>query len=236
MIDAVAAHTECPFCYIEKKIEEDIIDFVLGSSASYMERDVREITDEKGFCRNHYKKLFEYGNSLGNGWILKTHYLRKMEELKQAFKDNKMHVNTPRKKFSLTKKEESKNAIVSFVHQEKESCYVCEQIEKSYKRYLETFIILYTKDEVFKKNVLESKGFCVNHLGDLCEVADQMIKGEALEAFYQDIEEITMRNMDRMLEDISWLIEKYDYRNRDADWRESKDAVPRGMQKITGSF
>lgn len=234
MIDAVTAHTECPFCYIEKKIEEDTIDFVLGSSASYMERDVRATTDEKGFCSKHYKQMFEYGNSLGNGWILKTHYMRKMEELKVAFKENKSRAVT--RKFGFTKKETKSNPITTFVNKEKESCYVCEQMKKSYDRYLETFIILYTKDGVFKQNVKESKGFCMSHLGDLCEMADRTLKGQQLEEFYREIEELTMRNMERVFEDVSWLIEKYDYRNRDADWRESKDAVPRGMQKMKGYF
>lgn len=234
MIDAVAANTECPFCYIEKKIEEDALDFVLGNSASYMERDVRAITDEKGFCRTHFKMMFEYGNSLGNGWILKTHYMRKMDELKKAFKEN--GGGTSRKKFGISKKEGGNNPITVFAKKEEESCYICEQMKKSYDRYLETFIILYTKDEVFKKNVLESKGFCIHHLGDLCDVADRMLKGPQLSAFYKEIEELTTKNMTRMFEDVSWLIEKYDYRNRDADWRTSKDAVPRAMQKLKGIF
>ena len=29
--DAFHANDECPFCYIEKKIEEDMLDFVLDS-------------------------------------------------------------------------------------------------------------------------------------------------------------------------------------------------------------
>ena len=37
-------------------------------------------------------------------------------------------------------------------------------------------------------------------------------------------------------EDVSWLIEKYDYRNKDADWKNSKDAIQRGMQKLKGGY
>ena len=29
--------------------------------------------------------------------------------------------------------------------------------------------------------------------------------------------------------------EKYDYKNKDADWKDSKDAIQRGMQKLRGS-
>ncbi len=63
--DAVNAGDECPFCYIERNVEQDLMDFVLGSCASYMESDVREDTDREGFCRTHMKKMFDYGNTLG---------------------------------------------------------------------------------------------------------------------------------------------------------------------------
>ena len=43
-------------------------------------------------------------------------------------------------------------------------------------------------------------------------------------------------NMERLFEDVSWLIEKFDYRNKDADWKNSKDAIQRGMQKLKGGY
>ena len=64
--DAMNAEDECPFCFIERNVEQDIMDYVLGSCASYMESDTREATDKAGFCRMHYKKMFDYGNTLGN--------------------------------------------------------------------------------------------------------------------------------------------------------------------------
>ena len=44
------------------------------------------------------------------------------------------------------------------------------------------------------------------------------------------------RELARIQEDIDWFVEKYDYRNQNADWKNSKDAVPRTMQKITGGY
>ena len=43
--DAVNANDECPFCYIERNVEQDLLDYVLGSGSSYMEADMRAITD-----------------------------------------------------------------------------------------------------------------------------------------------------------------------------------------------
>ena len=37
--------------------------------------------------------------------------------------------------------------------------------------------------------------------------------------------------MKRVNEDISWFIDKFDYRNQDAPWKNSKDALPRGIIK-----
>ena len=37
-------------------------------------------------------------------------------------------------------------------------------------------------------------------------------------------------NMKRIYDDVAWFIEKYDYKNKDADWKNSKDAIQRGMQ------
>ena len=71
LMDAFKAEDECPFCFVERQLEQHAMDFVLGAGASYMEDDVRAETDKMGFCRTHYKKMYDYGNRLGTGLILK---------------------------------------------------------------------------------------------------------------------------------------------------------------------
>ena len=73
LMDAYRADEECPFCFIERNLEQHAIDFTLGSQASYMEDDIRAQTDEMGFCREHYRQMFVYGNKLGSALILETH-------------------------------------------------------------------------------------------------------------------------------------------------------------------
>ena len=84
--------------------------------------------------------------------------------------------------------------------------------------------------------IKNSKGFCVSHFGDLCEMAERKIPDKEKEAFFNDMFALMESNMDRLFEDVSWLIEKFDYRNKDADWKNSKDAVNRGMQKLKGGY
>ena len=51
-----------------------------------LESDVREDTDREGFCRAHMKNMFDYGNTLGNGWILKTYYKKLLSEMNGEFR------------------------------------------------------------------------------------------------------------------------------------------------------
>ncbi len=232
--DAVNANDECPFCIIERNVEQDLLDFVLGSGSSYMESDVRGMTDKEGFCRNHFKKMFDYGNTLGNGWILKTHYVRMNQEMSEQFK-----AFSPKKSSLLSKRgkgEGRQNSIGIWAAEKENSCYICKQFNETYDRYMDTFFILYQKDSAFREKIEHSKGFCLHHFGDLCEAAESKLSNKEKTSFYPAMFSLMERNMKRMADDVAWLVEKFDYRNKDADWKASKDAVQRGMQKLKGGY
>lgn len=229
--DAYAENGECPFCSIERDVEQDLLDFVLGSGASYMEYDVRSATDAEGFCKQHFKKMFAYGNTLGNAWILKTHYMRINEQLNDEVKKFKIG-----KKASLFKKETANNSMVEWVRNKEGSCYICKRFNETYDRYIATFFHMYKTDSEFKDKFKKSKGFCLSHFGDICENADKYLSEKEMEEFYPIAFKLMQDNMARLQEDVNWLVEKFDYRNKDADWKNSKDAVSRGMQKLKGGI
>jgi thiamine kinase-like enzyme len=54
------------------------------------------------------------------------------------------------------------------------------------------------------------------------------------EDFYRTMLPLEQKNLERVYEDVAWFVEKYDYTNKDADWKNSKDAIQRGMQKLRG--
>ena len=95
---------------------------------------------------------------------------------------------------------------------------------------------MYINDADFRKRISESKGFCLTHFGELCEAADARLKEKDLPVFYEDMKRLMTENMARLHEDVSWMIEKFDYRYKDADWKNSKDAIQRGMQKLKGGY
>ena len=234
LTDAFNAHDECQFCFVERDVEQDLLDLVLGSSASYMESDMREMTDKAGFCRPHFQKMFDYGNALGNAWILKTHYMQMQSEL-----DAQIKMFAPGKVSLMNRIKKSDapdNNISSWVKEKEASCYICNNFKKTYERYLDTFFFMYKKDGEMKRMIENSKGFCLHHFGDICQRAQYELSDKQKEDFYDLILPQMLENLKRVGEDVAWLIEKYDYRNKDADWKNSKDAVQRGMQKLRGGY
>ncbi len=232
--DAVNANDECPFCYIERSVEQDLLDFTLGNSASYMESDIRDATDKDGFCREHFKKMFDYGNTLGNAWILKTHYMRMSKAMSEQFKNYTPTKTTLKDKF---RKNSSRiNPIGIWVEEKDKSCYICKRFADTYDRYMDTFFFMYKKDADFRERIKNSKGFCLHHFGDLCEAAETKLNDKEKKDFYPEMFALMEKHMARLQEDVSWMVEKFDYRNKDADWKNSRDAIQRGMQKLKGGY
>ena len=233
--DAVNAGSECPFCYIERQIEQDMMDFVLGSGSSYMESDVMEQTDKAGFCRMHFKKMYEYGNTLGNAWIMKTHMKRMNEEALKAF-----DAYSPRSNGLVAKIKGGSlggsNSITEWVRGRQESCYICNAFRDHYDRYLKTFFDMYDKDEDFRLRVKSGRAFCLPHFSDLLEYAGRNISETRQKAFADDMIPEMKAQMEKLYGDVSWLVEKFDYRNKDADWGDSKEALQNCMQRLKGGF
>lgn len=232
--DAVNANDECPFCFIERSVEQDLLDYVLGGGASYMEADTRDATDKAGFCRHHFKQMFEYGNTLGNAWILKTHYRRMLEEMRGEFKSFKPGKTSLKDR--LAGKAGTTNSISSWVSKKEASCYICKQFNDTFDRYLDTFFYLWKQDPEFRAKIKKGKGFCLSHFGTLCSLSDSKLSESEASDFYACVLPLMEENFERLSEDVSWMVEKFDYRNKDADWKNSKDAIQRGMQKLKGGY
>jgi len=69
--EALDADCDCPFCNLQKKLENETLEYTLGPAM--MEPNFRIITNEKGFCKPHIKKLIEKRNALSLALIMDTH-------------------------------------------------------------------------------------------------------------------------------------------------------------------
>lgn len=236
LMDAFRAEDECPFCFIERQLEQHTLNFVLGSGASYMEDDVRAETDEKGFCRTHFKKMYDYGNRLGSGLILKTHFQKLNQELEREISTfTPSHTSfMNRIKKPKTAGTDTRTSLGQWAFAKKESCYICSLFKDDYDRYLETFFDMYKKNDEFREMFKNSKGFCIPHFGDLAEKADAILPDKEKQAFFREFLPLMKKNMERLYADLDWFCDKFDYRNKDTGWKTSKDALQRGMQKAAG--
>ena len=233
--DAMNANDECPLCYSYREIEQYFLDLVLGSGSSYMESDMRAKTDKAGFCKIHFKKMFDYGNTLGNAWILKTHYMEMRRQMNEAIKNYKPGKNS---KISMFSKGNAtyQNSVAQWVNKTEKSCYICTEMEEMFDRYVDTFFYLFKNDPEYVTKFKNSKGFCLSHFGLICERAETALSAKEKAEFFEILFPLMDSNMARLQEDVSWMIEKFDYLNKDADWKNSKDAIQRGMQKLKGGY
>ena len=228
--DAFDSGDECPFCWLERKAERSTIRFVAGPSASYMEPDVRAETDEAGFCGDHLKKLYDYGNTLGSALMLQTYMTGLLQEFHAG-----MDGNQPAGKRNFFSKAPAvpENAWWQQLRQRQERCFICERTEYHMQRYYHTFFVMLS-DREFRAKVESSKGFCMRHFAQMMDLAQNQVPGPQRSWFYPTVTKVMADNLERVKEDLDWLVAKYDYRNAKAEWKNSRDALPRAMEKLQG--
>lgn len=230
--EAFDSGDECPFCQLERAVEQRTIRYVLGPGASYMEPDVRAATDKEGFCGIHFKKMYDYGNSLGSALMMQTYMVSLFEEMTREM--DKFQIPGKRGLFSK-KNDDEESSLVRWAREKQGSCFICNKIAYNMDRYFDTFFYL-TKDGEFREKVENSKGFCMRHFLALMEQAKNHVPNDQREWFYPTVFRLMKENMARVKGDLDWFIEKFDYRNASADWKNSRDAVSRIMQKLQGIY
>lgn len=222
--DAFAVDCECPVCSMYDSLEKDAIEFTMGPS--YMEDDIRMETNKIGFCTHHVKQLYKHQNRLGLALILHTHMQRTNRDLEDLLSSDK-----PVKKGLFAKKTEDASPVTEYIENLNHSCYICNRIDRIFARYLATIYHCYEHDEEFRRKFAASKGFCTKHFGMLYEGAPSSLSGKRLPEFIKTLNEVYLTNMKRVTDDLEWFTDKFDYRNEDKPWKNSKDALPRSMNK-----
>lgn len=218
---------ECPVCNMRKELESKAIDFTMGPS--YMEDDVRGETSKFGFCDSHVELLYQNQNRLGLALILKSHMDKVIKDTEKLTGSN-TKIAAP----SFFKKQGEKSGIVSYIESLDDSCYICEMINRTFERYVATVYYLYRQEETFRKKFKECKGFCNRHYGILYKQAPKHLSGEMLKDFISELDSLYLDNMKRVRDDLNWFIDKFDYRYADEPWKNSKDALPRTINKTNG--
>ena len=237
--DAMKLDGECLLCALERKTELGEAERYLG--ASVMEPDTRVQVNTKGFCRKHHAMLYGMSNRLGHALMLESHMIETRERTEKIWKKLDKAA-TALKEIGLAGKLAGKakgaDAAVAECAAElreiTDSCLMCETIEENMRRYLHTFLHLYKNDSDFRSRLAGGKGLCLHHTAELLEAARAELSPKELGELITLLTKLEKENMDRMQEDISWFIKKFDYRYENESWGTARDAVERTVNKLRG--
>lgn len=223
VMDGFRKDCECALCAMRHAAEERAIGFIL--SPSYMETDVRDQTNELGFCPTHLQKLYARQNALGLALMLQSYLSHQRQNIEAAVGAR-----------PICRRANKEGAVAACRRRVTDSCYLCTQVDTTMERCLEAFFFLFKKEASFADTLWNSRGFCLEHFLLLYERSQDFLSGRSLQDFQAQLYELEQKNLDRMKKELDWFIRKFDYRFRDESWKNSKDALPRSMLKCRGLF
>lgn len=249
--EAFGQDHECPVCLLESKLENEYTDYYLGPAL--MEPDCRIDTNKRGFCKRHFELLYNrQENRLGLALETDTHLKEKLGELKDASKAviDAGNARRPSGKvlsslssmFSAKGGASSKSTagnpatagLVELLTDIEGSCTVCGRLEHTMERYYDVITYLWSKETDFRRLFSEKKGFCLVHFKQLLLASDKYLNGDERSQFQSELVRQQLENLERLEQELDWFTKKFDYRNNDAPWGNSKDALPRSIQKLKG--
>jgi hypothetical protein len=231
--DAYAAGGHCPLCTLESRLDETLLNYYLGPSL--MEPDVRKVTNEKGFCRKHLVELYNLeDNRLGLGLILHTHTCDLVSDLNTGLTGS---IPTESGRLQHARKRDFKQTLINMadrIEQRTRSCIICERLEQTMDRYLDVIFYQYFLDNDFKNQFDDGGGYCLPHVALLLRGAARYLNQAQAAEFVRCLSRIQNHSLETLRDDIEWYTLKFDYRNQKKDWKNSKDALPRAIRKISG--
>ena len=211
---AYRAPSECPLCVLEQESERGYVETFLGGSV--MEPAVRMEVNEKGFCGAHFRMLYEAGNRLGLALMAHTHLKETIKKLEQR----------PVKRARLLGR--APDAPPSHAS----GCILCDRLNNLMARYEDTLLVMWAQEPAFREAFESSNGLCVRHFEHLADRASSELSGRDAQAFLSKLTQITLENLRRVEQDLEWFTLKFDYRNQDKPWGNSRDAVERTLNKL----
>lgn len=225
--DAFATDCECPLCEMRKSLEINAIEYTMGPS--YMEDDNRAMTDKLGFCSHHMSMLYKEKNRLGLALMMKTHTDKTIRDLKALAEKGSNAKSGPFSK-------QTGSPVTAYIKDLEGSCFICQRMENTFNRYVDTIFHMWKKTPEFKEAFKSCKGFCTYHYGILYEAGASKLNKTQYQEFLEVLNKLYFENMERVNGDLGWFIDKFDYRYKNEPWKNSKDAIPRGIIKTNHTF
>ncbi len=243
--EAFDQDVECPLCICEDKLENDALEYAVGPAM--MEPDFRIETNKNGFCKNHFARLYALKQEkLPLALVIDTHLNEQIKEIETIFNKHRSELKALSSKGVLEAipdriKGKSNSAakaaakLIDKLRELKNSCSVCNKMNNNMDKLIENTLYLYDKEPEFRKKFQNTKGFCLKHVEDMIDKSGKALSPEKQAQFLIDLFDLEIKELKRINEDIHHFTLMFDYRNAESDWKNSRDAVPRSIEKICGS-
>jgi hypothetical protein len=235
--DAFKQTDICPFCHLENRLEELFLESYLGESV--MEPDTRLEVNAKGFCPEHFRQLYRQKSSkLGLALMTHTHLLETIKSMDAQMGELEKSCGEAS---SLLKRASGSRDIGNALGEadtaavrRAASCVVCERVGRHMERYYETAQHMWEHDADFKTLFGQTEGFCLPHWGgQLLSCKGAILSKKQIE-FIHKLNEMEKKFLSDLEGDVEWFTRKFDYRNANKPWGNSKDALPRAINALEG--
>lgn len=124
--------------------------------------------------------------------------------------------------------------LIDQIEKIQKGCAICDRIENFMKKYLDVIFYLWENEETFRKLASTKKGYCLNHFKLLLSNSEKYLGKYNARIFNCTLVKMQKENMNRIRNELNWFTKKFDYKNNDTPWGNSKDSLPRALQKIVG--
>ena len=201
----------CPLCALERRTETKTLDYIMG--AAMMEPDVREKTNEQGFCRRHYADMLAMNNRLSLALTI---------ESRLAWADAAVD--------GFAKSPDARKAapLGAVGH----TCFVCAKMRSEQERYYANLVDMWRTEPAFRELFAAQEGFCLPHWGELMEYAGKALPRRVFPDFARTASQIEKRYLTRMREEISGFTKSFNYRYAGQPFE--KEAVEHAASYLSG--
>lgn len=212
IIEKFGVNCSCPLCEIQKVVEKQFINEFLNDAV--MEENTRLTVNAKGFCAEHFDKLFAGQNKLSLAI-----------QVSSRVTAAKWLLDKP-KSVSAAKKCADKIDSAS------NSCVICELVEESMVKYYKTIAQMYRFERDFYKMILETDGFCLKHYAELLRYA--RFAGSLSKDYLELLSTVEKGVVNRVNENLQAFCFAHDHRNARMPLGNAENALPVIREKLYG--
>lgn len=231
----------CPLCRMRDMLEQRMAVYITG--AAMMEPDVREETNRLGFCHLHFQQIAAEGNKLSVALILEslTRELRReifgtrspdQEALGERAEKGDRPPRSEKTGGAPWKRESPETGIQRAVAKRQESCFVCQNIRENMARLTGNMVQLWLKEEEFRQLYRAQAYLCLPHYG-MAAGAGAALPKKLRPLYLEETRVLAARELDLLCDDVTHFCRMFDYRNKEADWGNSKTASARAVAYLT---